>query len=143
MKRKSFSAVSQKNMDIMRQRFNGVTHLIIDEISMVSSGMLSAIHQQLCQIKQNDEYFGGLSIIAFGDFFQLKPVKGQFAFKNKVLWRLFEPYFLETSVRHQDDDTFGELCKHARKGALTLQDMRLLKSRLVEYGTWLWQWLFA
>ena len=64
-------------MEKMRLNFAGVTHLIIDEISMVSSGMLAAIHQQLCTIKSNEEMFGGLTILAFGDFNQLRPVKGQ------------------------------------------------------------------
>jgi len=131
VKRRSHSAISQKAMDAMRQKFSGVSHLIIDELSMVSSGMLTAIHQQLCQVKQSDDYFGGLSIIAFGDFYQLKPVKGKFAFKCEALWPLFEPYFLETSVRHQDDKSFSDLCKHARIGYLTVQDQALLKSRLV------------
>lgn len=131
VKRKSYRAISAKALKDMRNKFAGVTHLIIDEISMVSSGMLTAIHQQLGLIKENNDIFGGLTILAFGDFFQLRPVKGHYAFKNGMLWPQFEPYFLEESVRHANDQAFSELCKNVRIGKLTEEDMSLLKSRVI------------
>lgn len=43
---------------------------------MVYKKLLYYIHERLVQIKQNkDEPFGGVSILAVGDFFQLPPVK--------------------------------------------------------------------
>jgi len=50
--------------------------LIIDEVSMVGSNMLLEIHKQLQQSKgaSDDTVFGGFSILAVGDLYQLPPV---------------------------------------------------------------------
>ena len=132
VRKKSHRAMSASTLKEVRNKFIGVTHLIIDEISMVSSVMLNVIHQQLCLIKKNENFFGGLCVLAFGDFYQLKPVKGYYAFKSQLLWPLFEPYFLTESVRHSSDLQFSNLCKNMRLGQLTREDMILLKTRLVD-----------
>ena len=56
--------------------WNGVHTIIIDEVSMVSYQILKSIHSRLCEIYGNDEIFGGLNVIAVGDFYQLAPVNG-------------------------------------------------------------------
>ena len=50
--------------------------LIIDEVSMVGSNMLLEIDKRLQQIKgvSPDVTFGGVSILADGDLYQLPPV---------------------------------------------------------------------
>ena len=48
--------------------------ILIDEISMVGSRVLRFTNERLQQIFDNKRPFGGISIIAFGDFNQLKPV---------------------------------------------------------------------
>ena len=60
-------------------------HTLIIEISMVSYKTLGFIHQQLTEILGTDDtevYFGGLNIIAVGDFYQLPPVHDIFVFQN-------------------------------------------------------------
>ena len=49
---------------------------------MVSNYMLRYIHLRLQEIKSNNLPFGGVSIIAVGDLYQLKPVMGQFIFED-------------------------------------------------------------
>ena len=51
-----------------------VKYVIIDEISMVGSNLLWNINQRLKQIMGSEKYFGGLNVIATGDFHQLRPV---------------------------------------------------------------------
>ena len=130
--RRSYRALGSQAINQLRNIFAGVTHLIIDEISMVSSQVLDLIHNQLCTIFSNNVPFGGLSILTFGDFYQLQPVRGAYAFKNTMLWPLFEPFFLQLSVRHAADHVFSDLCKNVRVGKLTENDINLLKSRVVD-----------
>lgn len=47
---------------------------MIDEISMVGNFFLSLLDTRLQAIKGNHQAFGGVSVIAMGDFYQLKPV---------------------------------------------------------------------
>ena len=56
--------------------------VIIDEISMVSATMMTQVDYRLREITRNDELFGGVSIICFGDFHQLRPVKDHFVFQR-------------------------------------------------------------
>lgn len=70
---------------------------------MVSGDMLTFISRRLSKIKDCDLPFGGCNIIAVGDFFQLRPVKGNFAFKNELLWHLFQPMFLKENNRQNSD----------------------------------------
>ena len=50
--------------------------LIIDEVSMVGCNIVLEIHKRLQQIKRvsSDVMFGGISILAVGDLYQLAPV---------------------------------------------------------------------
>ncbi len=125
-----FSPLSPKKLHELRRAYANVQYLIIDEVSMVSAEMLTMIHQRLCQIFNNDQYFGGLSVILLGDFFQLRPVHGMFAFKNTLLWHLFRPFFLKSNLRQANDADFQQLCNRCRVGNPTTDDIELLKSRI-------------
>lgn len=56
------------------KRFKKTSVLIIDEISMISSNMLTMIDKVCRHMKRNSEPFGGMQIILSGDFFQLPPI---------------------------------------------------------------------
>ncbi len=58
----------------MRADLSNAHILIIDEISMVSKQLFAYVNWRLQQIKGNQKPFGGLSILAVGDFFQLPPL---------------------------------------------------------------------
>ena len=55
--------------------------IIIDEISMVGSKILSQVNNRLKAIMDNSLDFGGVSIICVGDFHQLRPVKDGYVFQ--------------------------------------------------------------
>ena len=63
----------------MRVKYENLQLLIIDEISMVSKNMMNFIHGRLDQIKCNKSsaWFGGVSILAVGDLYQIPPVGGE------------------------------------------------------------------
>lgn len=71
-----------------------------------------------------------MNIIAVGDFFQLRPVKGFYAFEHKFLWSEFKPFFLHQNVRQSENNTFAELLNRVRVGLLTNENIKLLNTRV-------------
>ena len=117
----AYKELSGKTLKEMRLRYRYVHTMIIDEISMVSSQTL----------KECTDYFGGLTILLIGDFYQLKPVRGQFAFCNELLWNLFHTYILETNMRQSSDNSFKNILDHIRLGQILGEDLAVLSTRLV------------
>ncbi len=67
--------------------------IVIDEISMVRADIIDHINYILQGVKKNNNFFGGVQMVFFGDMFQLPPVvAGQF---EKQYFREFysSPYF--------------------------------------------------
>ncbi|EAQ84557.1 hypothetical protein CHGG_08571 [Chaetomium globosum CBS 148.51] len=63
-------------LNALQRRFGGIHYLVIDEKSMLGLKTLAWIDQRLREVfpANRDEFFGGLSVILIGDFFQLPPV---------------------------------------------------------------------
>ena len=70
------AVIFRGNNTTQQQKLSHLMLVIIDEISMVGSNMLLEIHKRLQQIKgvSPDITFGGVSILAVGDLYQLPPV---------------------------------------------------------------------
>ena len=60
--------------EYVSKRIRKAKVLIIEEVSMLSSGTLSMVDVVCREIRQNGEVFGGIQVIFVGDFFQLPPV---------------------------------------------------------------------
>ena len=114
--------------------------LIIDEISMVGFTMFQQIDARLQQIMRVEKPFGGISVLVLGDFNQLRPVGDKYIFQfnnsynalvDNPLWSLFELFELIEIMRQKDDKTFAIALSNIAKGMMTLEDIDLLKSRLV------------
>ena len=56
--------------------------IVIDEISMVGKRLLNFVDTRLQQLTGTKMDFGGISIIAVGDFYQLKPVLDDWNFHD-------------------------------------------------------------
>ena len=95
--------------------------MIIDEVSMVSNRMLDFINQRLQELKGTRVSFGGVSIIAVGDLYQLKPMSGDWIFNDlshdaaalsSNLWKNYFSMFELTEIMRQNDDlNFARLLK--------------------------------
>ena len=67
----------------MRTQFGGVEVILVDEISMVGNSIFAIqLNNRLKDITGCREDFGGVSIIAIGDLFQLQPVMDSYIFKD-------------------------------------------------------------
>ena len=101
------------------------------------------INNRLKDIKVSTEDFGGVSIIAIGDLFQLEPVMDRYIFKNldnseyAVLapnkWQdhlnMFE---LEEIMRQRESKVFAEILNRLREGKHTKEDILKLKERVIK-----------
>ncbi|PPQ66487.1 hypothetical protein CVT26_011176 [Gymnopilus dilepis] len=68
----------KKNTGRLARIWNGVTYLIVDEVSMLSAVFMSKLSDAVKQAKGDDprkacQIFGGVNVIFMGDFCQLKP----------------------------------------------------------------------
>lgn len=134
-----------------------IRKLLIDEISMVSADLMDAICLGLRNDRSHidDVPFGGVQLIAVGDWLQLPPVlpesrdptsngsnsatsgsefpdsaaqKRVFAFESNA-WRWMQPTVIElTEVMRQDasEQKFVEILNEMRQGRLSIRDARWL-----------------
>ena len=108
----------------LRQSWKYVNTIIIDEISMVSYKTMSFIHKRLTEIKGTDDtevLFGGLNVIAVGDFFQLPPVRDKFVFEDgrgyhqgstHVWTNEFKLIELTQNMRQRGDTEYSQPCEN-------------------------------
>ena len=112
--------------------------LVIDEISMMGSQVLEYVHKRLEQVKHNKDLFGGMSILAVGDFYQLPPVKAgpPICVPNCCdLWmHNFKYVELTEIMRQKDDAEFAALLNRLRvkskSESLSTVDTQILKNRI-------------
>ena len=113
---------------------------------MMKSDQLYQIHERLCEIKQNNLPFGGVSIVLFGDLMQLRPIQGSPTFeppknpKYKAvsevmnLWDMFKCVELEHNHRQGPDREYAELLNRLRfkskADELSDEDAQLLNDRV-------------
>lgn len=110
--------------------------LIIDEISMVSPRLLEIVSAIAIRVMGVNEPFGGIKVVAVGDFFQLPPVwKGSnppYAFESPVWQSLnFTTCYL-TEQHRTDDNMFVEVLRGIRNGTLTEEQKQVLRNRMID-----------
>lgn len=107
------------------ERFRSLKTLVIDEISMVSADFLSLISDALQLVRDSKRPFGGVQVIATGDFWQLAPVcttgEARWAFQSP-LWT-FDTCELTHCVRQRGDVTYAKILGRMRVGATTPEDV--------------------
>lgn len=65
----------------IRQRWDRTKVLVVDEVSMLDEAFFTQVKSVAEIVKKNKAvFFGGIQVICIGDFFQLRPVKGNFVF---------------------------------------------------------------
>ena len=119
--RKTIPKLNDKTRSKLRNNLASVKVILIDEISMVSNILLLHIHQRLTEIFGTSEElpFAGLSLIAFGDLYQLPLINQRQIYSEykdallniSPLWRLFKITELKEVMRQKGDTVFIDLLK--------------------------------
>ncbi len=115
--------------------------LIIDEISMMSAELFEKLNAIAKTLRKSAAPFGGLQVIALGDFFQLPPVvrdlsatdaatAAHFAFSAPSWADTFTRTVQLRQVVRQADPVFQELLNSFRLGEVREDHVDLLKTRM-------------
>ncbi|XP_078328660.1 uncharacterized protein LOC144623788 [Crassostrea virginica] len=128
-------------LNTFRTKYRNLKIIIIDEISMVGNRSLALIDSRLQLLTGIKKPFGGISIIAVGDFFQLKPVMDRWIFQDlnrdaqslaNNLWKEhFSIFELDEIMRQKDDLDFAQLLNRLRYNVLTADDMNVIQRCMI------------
>jgi len=120
-----------------RQRWQTTEVLIIDEVSMIEPGLFSKLDKIAKAIRRNNNAFGGIQVVAFGDFFQLMPIESShagpqtpiFCFETSEWRDCFKTTIQLKHVHRQADPIFIDLLESIRRGNLSKEDKEILERR--------------
>jgi ATP-dependent DNA helicase PIF1 len=121
-----------------RYRWRNTSVLIIDEISMCQKTLFDKLDAIGRTVRRRpDLLFGGIQIIACGDFFQLPPVPDrdvpgseQFVFQSRAWEEGIHGVFVFSHIYRSTDARFSALLLRARRGELSPGDSEMLRTRL-------------
>lgn len=110
--------------------------VIIDEISMISGTTFEAANRLCQQVRQNKKFFGGIRVIAVGDFFQLGPYteddQSDWIFDSKA-WKSSKIKTLElTTIMRTTDKKFLDILSKVRHGKVDVNVKKFLNQKVVK-----------
>ena len=118
-------------------RIKNTRTLILDEVSMLPGRVLEFVDYVCRDIRDDQRPFGGIQVIAVGDFLQLPPVSKtgsyDWAFASQV-WQALE--FSNVNLRQvhrQDDPDFVSILNQFRVGKVTKDGAEILKRRVAMF----------
>jgi ATP-dependent DNA helicase PIF1 len=119
------------------RRIRGTRTLIIDEVSMLPGRVLEFVDYVCRAVREDDRPFGGIQVIAVGDFLQLPPVAKtglyDWAFQSPCWAAMdFSSVSLRT-VHRQDDPDFISILNQFREGTVTKAGAGILKRRVAMF----------
>jgi len=103
--------INRSNMDF----YKCIDTLIIDEISMVRVDIIDGIDYVLRKYRENEQPFGGVQMVFFGDLFQLSPIVANNADVNYINDTYNSSYFFDANVFKRFDIAVFELTKVYRQ----------------------------
>lgn len=137
--------ITPKDLEIISKnrqtvnRLKSVQVLIIDEISMLSGKVLTAISDILKHFRQSSRAFGGLQVILSGDFFQLPPVSKE-VLNNRDKFAFMAPVWVEAQLKvcylqhqfRQGHDTLSFILAEIRSQDISDDSFQRIREKLEE-----------
>ena len=124
-----------KNRQVVR-RLKRIKGFIVDEVSMLSGPTLRAAEVICRRIRDSDLPWGGLRVIAVGDFAQLPPIERGYSSKRNwgfldPVWEFsgFETHYLRTQTRCRDEN-YMKILSDVREGRVTPAVKAYLDSKI-------------
>ncbi|EXU95371.1 PIF1-like helicase [Metarhizium robertsii] len=142
----AFTDLSPADAAALQSRLRHVKYLVIDEKSMLGLEQLARIDSRLRQAfpQRSSEFFGSVSVLLVGDFFQLPPVRQKPLYststnlsllerKGQAAYQLFDRSVFLTTVQRQAGDEqarFRQALQELREVKLSIPSWNLLSSRV-------------
>ena len=121
-----------------RKKWLTIDILIIDEVSMLSSKLLTILDGIGKKVRKNNLPFGGIQLLFSGDFYQLPPVGNysepetmQFCFESPSWNTLFDKQIELKQIFRQTEQTYSSVLNQIREGRLSSSGYKLLMSRRI------------
>ena len=118
----------------LRSRLRNLKTLVIDEISMLSRDAFDAAERIARGVRQSEAPWGGIRIIASGDFAQLPPIspdrRRAWCFQAGAWRRSHFTRVTLTEVKRTDDAEFLGILEEIRWGRVTERVREFLNQRL-------------
>jgi ATP-dependent DNA helicase PIF1 len=126
-----------RSRPVIRQRWQELDMLIIDEISMLSPELFEKLDKIACRLRRKSllkgkyEPFGGIQMILSGDFCQLRCVNSDtFCFESEVWKKCITRTVHLTEIIRQDDKTFQKCLNEIRLGKVSPETQNVIESRV-------------
>lgn len=143
--------ISVRNRNELRQEWRNIDILLIDEVSLLSLQLLAEIDHALRYAKERpNEWFGGVTVIFAGDFYQYPPVGGSPLYSpisvyagqtdaeiskrlGRLAWKTVDTVVMLTEQqRMKNDPEYGAAVQRLRTRECTFEDAELFNSRLIK-----------
>jgi len=123
-----------RTWDGAKARIKGTKTLVLDEVSMLPGRILELVDYVCQQARGDRRPFGGIQVIAVGDFLQLPPVtksgRYDWAFTSPVWQAMDFSNVTLRKVHRQDDPEFVRILNDFREGAISKDSAAILKKRV-------------
>jgi ATP-dependent DNA helicase PIF1 len=116
--------------------------LIIDEISMISGEIWLLLDYLGQRMRANTKPFGGIQLIAVGDFYQLPPVKGTILIEPQFNFTGYFKYLIHLSQNFRSNDqTLNQILSMVRSGLKLSPELnQVLKSKVLKRDEQIVNW---
>lgn len=126
-----------RTWDGAKRRIRGTKTLVLDEVSMLPGKVLEFVDYVCREVRADARPFGGIQVIAVGDFLQLPPVsktgRYDWAFLSPVWEALDFANVTLRKVHRQDDPTFVGILNQFREGLVTREGSAVLGRRVARF----------